>query len=61
MDKVCRLNEQNLRNYVRDTLDKRMGSRYALSSGNSIANFAPIRNYLVMLEEELRWKRSRVT
>jgi len=57
MDKLSRLEEQNLRNYVRGILDECMsGGRYALGSGNSIANYIPIENYLIMLEEGLRWK-----
>lgn len=57
MDKLCRLDEQSLRGYVKNILDKCMpGGRYALGSGNSIANYVPIKNYFIMLEEGLRWK-----
>jgi len=57
MDKLCRLNERNLRNYVRDILNHCMpGGRYALGSGNSIANFVPVENFLIMLDEGLKWK-----
>ncbi len=56
MDKLVCLDEGNLRKYVRDILDDCMPrGRYALGSGNSIANFIPIENYLVMLEEEAKW------
>jgi len=57
MDKLCRLNEENLRKYIRDTLNTCMvGGRYALGSGNSIANYVPVENYLIMLNEGLKWK-----
>ena len=57
MDKLCRLDEGNLRYYVRNILDECMiGGRYALGSGNTIANYVPIKNYLIMLEEGIKWK-----
>lgn len=57
MDKLCRLDEENLRRYVRNILDKCMlGGRYALGSGNSIANYIPVKNYFIMLEEGLKWR-----
>jgi len=56
IDKLCRLDKQSLRDYIRDILDKCMpGGRFALGSGNSIANYVPVENYLTMLEEGLRW------
>lgn len=56
MDKLCRLNGTDLKKYVRDILDKCMPSgRYALGSGNSIANYVPLENYLAMIEEAYRW------
>jgi len=58
MDKLCRLEESELRKYVRDILDKCMpGGGYALGSGNSIANYVPVKNYLTMLDEGAKWKR----
>lgn len=57
MDELSRLDEQSLRKYTRDILDKCMpGGRFALGSGNSIANYVPVGNYLAMLDEGLRWK-----
>ena len=57
MDKLCRLDEKNLRKYIRDILNECVpGGRYALGSGNSIANYVPVKNYLIMLEEGLMWK-----
>jgi len=56
MHKLCTLDERNLRKYVKDILDQCMpGGRYALGSGNSIANYVPVKNYLIMLEEGLNW------
>lgn len=52
IDKLCRLPENELRTYIRSTLEACMpGGRYALGSGNSVANYIPIQNYLCMLEE----------
>ena len=56
VDKLVRLDESNLRKYTRKILDECMlGGRYALGSANSITNYVPIKNYLAMLEEGLRW------
>ena len=55
MDKLCRLDEKNLRRYVRKILDECMcGGRYVLGSGNSIANYSPVKNYFIMFEEGLK-------
>lgn len=55
MDKLSRLEEDALRAYVRDILDKCMPHRFALGSGNTVANYIPVRNYLAMLDEARRW------
>jgi len=60
MDKLCRLDEKNLRRYIREILDKCMPDRYALGSGNSIANYVPVKNYLIMLDEGLKWRCSKI-
>ncbi len=57
MDKLARMNEPELRKYVREILDECMPTRYALGSGNTIANYIPPENYLIMLDEGLRWQR----
>jgi len=60
MNKLCRLEESKLRKYVGDILDKCMsGGGYALGSGNSIANYIPVKNYLTMLDEGAKWKDGR--
>lgn len=56
IDKLCRLDEESLRKYIRGILDECMPNRYALGSGNSIANYIPVKNYFIMLDEGLKWK-----
>lgn len=59
IDKLARMKEPELRAYVRQTLDHCMvGGKYALGSGNTVANYIPPGNYLVMLDEGLRWRRA---
>ena len=56
VDKLTRLKEKDLRIYVRKILDDCMPEGgYALGSGNSIANYIPVENFLIMLDEGLRW------
>jgi uroporphyrinogen decarboxylase len=58
IDKLTRLDEENLRSYVRSILDVCMtNGRYIFGSGNSICNFVPVYNYLIMLDEGYRWAR----
>ena len=54
MDKLGRMDEKELRKYVRDTLTECIPGRYALGSGNTIANYIPLQNYLAMLDEGLK-------
>ena len=52
VDFLCRADEQQVRDRVRDTLDKCMpGGGYCLGTGNSVANYIPLENYLAMLDE----------
>ncbi len=56
VDKLARLDENNLRRYIRKILNECMlEGRYALGSGNSITNYVPVNNYLIMLEESLNF------
>ncbi|MBS3789220.1 hypothetical protein KGY79_13625 [Candidatus Bipolaricaulota bacterium] len=56
MDKLARLPEGELREYVRRVLDECNSSGgYALGSGNSVSDYIPMENYLIMLEEGMRW------
>jgi len=57
VDKLTRFDKEALRRYVKKILRACMpGGRYALGSGNSVTNYIPPDNYLVMLEEGLKWK-----
>jgi len=56
MDKLARYEEDQLREYVREVLGKCMPGRYALGSGNTVANYVPVENYFAMLEEGLGWE-----
>ena len=54
VDKLCRLEEKDLRLHIRSILDGCMqDSGYILGSGNSVANYIPVDNYLAMLDEGL--------
>ena len=55
MDKLGRLEEDQLRAYVRRILDDCMPQQFALGSGNTVANYIPVRNYLAMVDEARRW------
>lgn len=55
VNKLVTYNEESLRKYVREILDKCMPYRYALGSGNSITNYIPVENYLIMLDEGLKY------
>jgi uroporphyrinogen decarboxylase len=57
VDKLCRLPENELRVYVRDIIQNCLpGGRFALGSGNTVANYVPLRNYLAMIDEGLSWQ-----
>jgi len=45
-----------LRYNIRKILEKCAGSGYVLGSGNSIANYVPPENFLIMLEEGCNFK-----
>ncbi|MEM2702787.1 MAG: uroporphyrinogen decarboxylase family protein [Candidatus Bathyarchaeia archaeon] len=52
VDKLSRMPEETLRDYIRDILNKcASGGGYALGSGNTITNYIPVENYLAMLDE----------
>ncbi|MBM4466343.1 MAG: uroporphyrinogen-III decarboxylase-like protein, partial [Chloroflexi bacterium] len=59
MDKLARMDEADLRRYIRSILEQCMpGGRFALGSGNSVANYIPLENYLILLDESRRWQAS---
>lgn len=58
VDKLSRWSEPEIRKYIRDIIDKcaPVGG-YALGSGNTIANYVKVENYLAMLDEGRKWKK----
>jgi len=57
VDKLARLEEEPLRKYCRKVLDDCMPhGRYAFGSGNSVTNYVPVKNYLIMLDEARNWR-----
>jgi uroporphyrinogen decarboxylase len=57
VDVLCRASEEQVRAYTRRVLDDcAPGGGYALGTGNSVANYIPVRNYLAMLDEGRRWR-----
>ncbi len=52
MDFLCHSSPEQVRARVRLTLDYCLpGGGYVLGTGNSVANYIPIENYLSMLDE----------
>jgi uroporphyrinogen decarboxylase len=52
VDFLCRSDETQIRQRVRTTLEHCMpGGGYCLGTGNSVANYIPLDNYLIMLDE----------
>jgi uroporphyrinogen decarboxylase len=55
VDFLCRSPEQDIRRRVREILEVCHPGRYALGTGNSVANYIPLDSYLVMLDEGRRY------
>jgi uroporphyrinogen decarboxylase len=56
MDFLCRAPEPAVRRRVRETLDACAPTGgYCLGTGNTVANYVPIDNYLAMLDEGRNW------
>jgi uroporphyrinogen decarboxylase len=52
MDFLCRSDEKAIRERVRDTLKAcAPGGGYCLGTGNTVANYVPLDNYLAMIDE----------
>ena len=52
VDLLCRGTEQQIRAKVRNVVQAcQPGGGFCLGSGNTVANYVPVRNYLVMLDE----------
>jgi len=59
MDFLCRAGEEQVRRRVRETLAVcQPGGGYCLGTGNSVANYVPVDNYLALLEEGRRYGRA---
>ncbi|HEY3284474.1 MAG TPA: uroporphyrinogen decarboxylase family protein [Armatimonadota bacterium] len=57
VDFLCRASEAQVRDRVRHTLAVcQPGGRYCLGTGNSVANYIPLNNYLAMLDEGRAWQ-----
>jgi uroporphyrinogen decarboxylase len=57
VDFLCRADEEQIRRRVRETCEKCLpGGGYCLGTGNSVANYIPIDNYLTMLDEGHRFE-----
>ena len=56
MDFLCRADEKAIRKRVRETLEIcAENGGYCLGTGNTVANYIPLDNYLVMLDEGRRF------
>ena len=56
VDFLCRSNPQAIRSRVRRTLDVcQDGGGFCLGSGNTVANYIPLDNYLAMIDEGRRY------
>lgn len=56
MDFLCRADEHRIRKRVTDTLNIcSANGGYCLGTGNTVANYVPVENYLVMLDEGRRF------
>ena len=57
VDFLCRSNEEAIRQRVRHTLACcQPGGGYCLGTGNTVANYIPVENYLTMLDEGRRFQ-----
>jgi len=55
MDKICRMSQQEIRAHTRFLIGKCAPSGgWALGTGNSVADYVPVENFLAMLEEGYR-------
>jgi uroporphyrinogen decarboxylase len=59
MDLLGRGTEEQVRARTREILEVCgvKGTGYCLGTGNSVANYIPVQNYLAMLDEGRRWNR----
>ena len=56
VDKICRLTEPEVRKHARFIVDNTAKEGgYAMGTGNSVANYVNIQNFLAMLEETFNY------
>jgi len=56
MDKLCTMSEAQVRDHTRFLIDNcAPGGGWTLGTGNSVANYVPLANYLTMLDEGFRY------
>ncbi len=59
VDKITRYDEKDLRDYIDKILNScALKGRYVFGSGNSIPNYVPVNNYLVMMDECNKWSKN---
>jgi len=52
VDKISRMTEQQVREHTRFLISKcAPGGGWALGTGNSVANYVPVNNFLTMMEQ----------
>ena len=55
VDTICRSDAATLRRYARENIEKCFyDGHWALGTGNSLTDYMPVENYLVVLEEGLK-------
>lgn len=54
VDRLCRSSEEDIRAHTRHLLSLGTDGGYALGTGNSVAQFIPLKNYAAMMDEA--WK-----
>jgi len=57
MNKLASFKGEKLRRYIRGIIEECAPSGgYLLGSGNTVANYIPVENYFLMMEEGLKWR-----
>jgi uroporphyrinogen decarboxylase len=55
VDRICRLEEKELRKYTRDVIESCFeDGHWTLGTGNSLTDYMPVENYMIVLDEGLR-------
>ena len=56
MNAICTLEEKELRAYVRNIIQVcGPGGGYAMGTGNTVANYIPLKNFYIMLDETRKY------